>query len=454
MKSPRFISLTLMTVLSGCTQSGSLGSVPSTGGPASRPLSSATQSLIRSAAASSKIQHVVIIIQENRSVDNLFQFLPGANTQSYGLNSQGQDVPLQPADLAAPYTSGHVHTSFLTEYNNGAMNGFDLDTCKGTCPVDAAYGYVPRNEVEPYYTMAKAYTFADEMFQTNQGPSFPAHQYLVSGTSTTRNGTTNRASNNPETADKQLTGGCDSPAGSLVPVINAQGEEPASLRAFPCFKRKALMNLLDQAGISWRYYQAKPGPGIWNAVDPIYSIWSNQAEFASNVVAPSSKVLTDIAHGHLADVVWVTPTLAASDHPKWNNGSGPSWVASVVNAIGESQYWNTTAIFVTWDDWGGWYDHVTPQILNSYELGFRVPLIVISPYARVHYVSHKPHEFGSLLKFTEKIFGLRSLDTTDKRADDLFDCFDFNKQPAPFKPIPAKYPPKYFFTLPSVEPDD
>ncbi|MGA9943580.1 MAG: alkaline phosphatase family protein [Candidatus Cybelea sp.] len=446
MKSPRLIYIILLTVLSGCAQSASVANVPVTTG--------AAQSLIGSAAASSKIQHVVIIVQENRSVDNLFQSLPGANTQSYGLNSQGQEVPLKRVSMTAPYNVGHVHASWLTEYNNGAMNGFDLETCRGTCPVNAAYGYVPKSEVEPYYTMAKTYTFADEMFQTNQGPSFPAHQYLISGTSTLNNSTTDRAANNPLTANAQLTGGCDSPAGSLVAVINTRGGEPESLRAFPCFKRKALMNELDQAGLSWRYYQATQGPGLWNAVDAIYSIWSNQSEYNSNVIVPSSKVLSDIARKQLADVVWVTPTKAASDHPRETDGSGPSWVASVVNAIGQSPYWNTTAIFVTWDDWGGWYDHVTPQIFNSYELGFRVPLIVISPYARAHYISHTPHEFGSILKFTEKTFGLRSLRTTDERSDDLFDCFDFNKQPAPFKPIPAKYPPRYFFTLPSVEPDD
>jgi phospholipase C len=446
MKSPHPICFILLTVFSGCAQSASVANVPVPAG--------AAQSLIGSAASSSKIQHVVIIVQENRSVDNLFQSLPGANTQSYGLNSQGQQVPLRRISMTAPYNIGHVHTSWLSEYNNGAMNGFDLETCRGTCPVNAAYGYVPKSEVEPYYTMAKTYTFADEMFQTNQGPSFPAHQYLISGTSTVNNTTTDRAASNPLTANAKLTGGCDSPAGSLVAVINTRGGEPESLRAFPCFKRKALMNELDQAGLSWRYYQATQGPGLWNAVDAIYSIWSNQSEYNSNVVAPSSTVLTDIAHKQLADVVWVTPTQAASDHPRDTDGSGPSWVASVVNAVGESPFWNTTAIFVTWDDWGGWYDHVTPQIFNSYELGFRVPLIVISPYARTHYISHTPHEFGSILKFTEKTFGLRSLDTTDERSDDLFDCFDFNKQPAPFKPIPAKYPPRYFFTLPSVEADD
>ena len=156
----------------------------------------------------------------------------------------------------------------------------------------------------------------------------------------------------------------------------------------------------------------------------------------------------------LADVVWVTPTQAASDHPKVNNGSGPSWVGSIVNAIGSSQYWNDTAIFITWDDWGGWYDHVTPTIYNSFELSFRVPLIVVSPYAKPGYISHKQHEFGSILKFVEETFDLPSLGTTDARADDLSDCFNFSKKMLKFKPIRTKYPTSYFFKLPAAEPAD
>ncbi|MGB8909600.1 MAG: alkaline phosphatase family protein [Candidatus Cybelea sp.] len=404
--------------------------------------------------AQSPIQHIVIVVQENRSVDNLFQFLRGANIQSWGLNSQNQTVPLEKESLTANYDLGHIHSSWLSEYDNGEMNGFDRDKCKGSCPQYAAYAYVPKQQVAEYYTLAESYTFADNMFETDEGPSFPAHQYLVSGTSTVSDGSPNKASNNPETLQSKLTGGCDSPYGSLVGVINARGGEPKSLKTFPCFERQSLMNEMDAVGVSWKYYQATPGAGIWNAVDAIYSIWSNQPEMAANVISPYTQVLTDIANGQLADVVWVTPTLAASDHPKYNNGSGPSWVASVVNAIGDSPYWNNTAIFVLWDDWGGLYDHVTPTIYNSFELGFRVPLIVVSPYAKQGYISHVQHEFGSILKFTEETFGLPSLGTTDVRADDLADCFDFSKAPRAFKRIHAKYSPSYFFRLPSIEPDD
>ena len=111
---------------------------------------------------------------------------------------------------------------------------------------------------------------------------------------------------------------------------------------------------------------------------------------------------------------------------------------------------------MTWDDWGGWYDHVPPQIYDSYELGFRVPMIVISPYAKRGYVSHTPYEFGSILKFIERTFDLASLGTTDVRANDLSDCFNFGAEPRAFKPIAAKYSARYFEALPiSYEsPDD
>jgi phospholipase C len=212
--------------------------------------------------------------------------------------------------------------------------------------------------------------------------------------------------------------------------------------------------LLDAKALSWRYYLSNRGPNEWNGPDAIKHI-RQSSEYLTNVISPPSQVLTDIAQGHLPTVVWVTPNADASDHAIITDGSGPSWVASVVNAIGKSAYWNQTAIFVTWDDWGGWFDHVAPEQYNSYEVGFRVPLIVISPYAKKAYVSHKQHEFGSILKFMEETFNLGSLGTTDVRADNLTDCFDFSKPPRKFKRISAPLGPNYFLRQPpSHEPVD
>ncbi len=412
----------------------------------------------RRAPGVAKIGHVIIIVQENRTPDDLFNGFPGADTTRYGMNSEGQRVLLQPVPLTAPYDISHRHDAFTVEYNHGLLNGFDLAVShcqpRKQCPLKGqrAYGFVPEGDVQPYFTMASQYAFADRMFETNQGPSFPAHQYLLSGTSTVGQGSSLRAAENPKTTQGHVTAGCDSPQGSLVALIDPSGNE--SQQEYPCFDRPALTDLLEAQSLTWRYYQEDLTAGLWNAPDAILHIWKSP-NYKTNVVTPPSRILTDIAKKRLATVSWVTPTAAASDHAGTNDGSGPSWVASIVNAVGQSSYWNDSAIIVVWDDWGGWYDHVAPSQLNSYELGFRVPLIVVSPYAKHGYVSHEQHEFGSILKFVEETFALGSLGTTDVRSDDLTDCFDFSQQPRSFTPITSRYPPSYFLRQPtSARPPD
>lgn len=392
----------------------------------------------------SKIKHVIIIFQENRTVDNLFQGFPGADTASAGLNSGGQMVPLQPVNLANNYDLDHSHRGFTTEYDGGKMDGFDKvgsSPCT-SCPSPSvrAYGYVPQAQVQPYWTMAAKYVLADRMFQTNQGPSFPAHQYIISGTSATSASSALLAAENPHSS-MGASGGCDSPADALVTLIDpSTGVENQSM--YPCLDHKTLFDSLDAAHVTWRYYEPYIGPGLWTAPDAIAHI-RNGPDYA-NVSAPNTNVLSDIQGGRLAQVSWVIPTGAESDHAKSNDGSGPSWVASIINAVGASPYWNDTAIFVTWDDWGGWYDHVAPTLFNQYELGLRVPLLVVSPYSKHGYVSHVPHEFGSILKFVEETFGAPTVGYTDARSDDLADCFDFSQTPPPFATIQAQYRASYF----------
>jgi phospholipase C len=164
-------------------------------------------------------------------------------------------------------------------------------------------------------------------------------------------------------------------------------------------------------------------------------------------------------------VSWIIPTGQASDHAGVNDGSGPSWVTSIVNAIGASPYWNNTAIILTWDDWGGWSDHVPPPaILNSYEYGFRVPLVVISPYAKAGYISHTVYDFGSILKFVEATFGLPNIAPgaatpyadTFTATGDLSDCFNFTQTPLTFQTIPAALDAAHFLNdkTPALDPDD
>src|ERR1700722_7400180 len=204
----------------------------------------------------SPITHIVVIIQENRTVDNLFNGLPGADTVTSGKNKSGQTIALQPTPLTAPYDMGHRHGSWLLDYARGNMNGFSTESenCYARppnhCPKKqvAAYGYVPESEVKPYWDMAEQYTFADELFQTNQGPSFPAHQYLISGTSTIHNGSRYRAMENPgDTVGRKNQGGCDSVRSATVLTIDEHGKLGPSV--YPCFDRDSILQRMNDQSV-------------------------------------------------------------------------------------------------------------------------------------------------------------------------------------------------------------
>jgi phospholipase C len=234
-------------------------------------------------------------------------------------------------------------------------------------------------------------------------------------------------------------------------MIDPTGSE--AQKAYPCFDHETLADLLDNARVSWRYYAPSAG-SIWTGPNAIQHLRLG-SDWSNDVVLNPPQVLKDIASGQLANVSWVIPAGKESDHAGANQGLGPSWVASIVNAIGQSQYWDNTVILITWDDWGGWYDHVAPTVINSYEYGFRVPLIVVSPFARQGYVSHVTHDFGSILKFIEEVYHLPTLGYADALADDLSDCFDFRRHNV-FHKIQAPHDANYFLNdkTPADDPDD
>ncbi len=396
-------------------------------------------------ASSAYIKHVIIVIQENRSFDNLFNGYPGADTAQNGPRSDGSIVALKPIPLEAGIDVGHFHLSFRDAYNNGAMNGWEREntfgvTPKGYQPVpappDYEYGYVPQAEVAPYWQLAQKYTLADRMFQSNSGPSFPAHQYLIAGQSA---GADEVPGSGPW--------GCDAPPGTTVSLIAPNGNDMPG--PFPCFDYQTLGDELDAHNISWRYYapQLNTQGGLFSAYDAIRHIRYGP-DWTTKVVSPETTILSDISTGALAQVSWVVPAFPNSDHALAASNTGPQWVSSIVNAVGASPYWSSTAILIMWDDWGGWYDHVSPPQLDLMGLGFRVPLIVVSPYARHGYVSHVQHEFGSVLKFTEATFGLPTLNTSDARADDLTDCFDFSQAVQPLKTVRTTLGASFFLNQP------
>lgn len=451
-----------------------------------------------------QIKHVVIIVQENRTPDNLFQGLctanggvPGCGTgtaqydiASQGLTSSGTMIPLTPVSLGTNYDLGHTHSSFLEacDYNAStntcAMDGANTNSCAPVqnCPANPEYQYVQPSDVEPYLTMAGTYTFGDHMFQSNQGPSFPAHQYIISGTSAISATSTISVSENPGDnlrTDGTYGAGCLAPPGAKVGGIDTSQpspETPPTVINYPlCFEHPTLTDLLDAANLSWKYYAPSAG-SIWTAPDAIEHMcqpsgpadanacsgpdWTN-ADPKVVIEGSGAQILTDISSGQLAAVSWVIPAGQNSDHAGYPDDNGPSWVAAIVNAIGQSPYWADTAIIVSWDDWGGWYDHVPPsQIRDSYEYGFRVPLIVISAYAKPAYISHVTHDFGSILKFVETVFALGEIDPAvgyaDSRSDNLSDCFNFSQTPLVFTPISAPQDAKHFLNdkSPPTPPDN
>jgi phospholipase C len=432
-------------------------------------------------ATQSKIAHIVIIVQENRSFNNLFYGYPGARTATYGYNSRGQKIELQPVTIATKWDLEHNAKGYLASCNGKGkipgtkcrMNGFDNEVwaCGASgepqCPnANPPYSYVPQKQTAPYFSMARQYVLADEMYASDFDiSSFISHQYIIAGVNP------DHTYDYPDDA-----WGCPGAAGDAIKVLGAHRNINDTKTVFPCWDPPTLGDELDDAGLSWAFY-AVPlktkgggspcgsgnGPerngdrsAIWSAYQAIKHICYG-TDWNADVKSPPQRFLSDVKDGDLATVTWVTPAYRNSDHGGNGSDTGPSWVASLVNAIGESQFWSSTAIFIFWDDPGGWYDPEPPAYVDNDGLGYRLPLLIISPYAKRGFVSHTHYEHGSILKFVEDQFGLARLSASDKRAKSpQADCFDFNRPPRTFVKIKAMYDTKYFMNQPldTRQPDD
>jgi phospholipase C len=456
----------------------------------------------------SQIQHVVIIFQENRTPDNLFQGLHGLkgsngvayDIRNYYVTSNGTHKLLTPVGMATNFDLSHAHGAFVSEAT--APSTALVPGCGGTATA-ASFGcaastwnqfmYVDNAQalhssnlygqnltthiLDPYVAMAKRWGWANFMYQTNQGPSYPAHQFIFGGTSAPTQTQDQQGTFVSENFSAGTNAGCLANVTAMNFLIDSSGTETpygGALGDF-CFSHNTMATLLDPPAISWKYYAPTKG-SIWTAPNSITAICQpnsnftacDGAEWATNVVFPFTgsygavPFLNDLQNCQLPAVSWVIPDGKWSDHAGGNKGLGPSYVAAIVNAVGGFNntcgYWDNTAIVLTWDDWGGWYDHEAPWKLpppyNNYNYGFRVPLIVISAYTTPGLVSKvKPEDIGSILNMVQGIFfgpaKERQLGFADARAaNDLREFFTDSAQPYG-APIPAVEDINYFLNLPA-----
>jgi phospholipase C len=399
------------------------------------------------------IRHIVLLVQENRTFNNLFATFPGAVGTTTGKMRTGsgpdaktEPIALKKANLYDTLTLRHTYPAVRTAYRDGHMDAFNLIKYESNgAPEGAApYQYVNPDQLAPYWEMASQYALADEMFQTQGSGSFTAHQDLIRG------GT--------ELDPTKLPWGCIAPPGTVTSLITTSLHYEAGQGPFPCFSYATLQGLLDAKSVSWTYYTPgwDHGAGAyWNAFLAISSVYKDHAEWRAHISKPETNIFADISNDALPAMSWVIPDGANSDHPGYHSDTGPSWVASVVNAIGESSYWNSTAIVIVWDDWGGFYDPVRPPPQDDQGgPGFRVPMIVISPYVKIGkgsgggYISNTVYEFGSIVRFVEDTFGLGRLGTTDVRCKSIGEIFDFTQTPRSFQKIPSSYSRSYFLHRP------
>ena len=425
-------------------------------------------------SGSSPIQHIVVLVQENRTFNDLFATFPGVTGTITGKELVKKhkkfvtkSINLQETPLESKTDLNHLYNGYITAYDNGAMDGFSriVRATSKKPEKSAPYQYVNPSEIQPYWTIASQWGIANAMFSTQGSGSFTAHQDLIrGGTCITVVCSSTSSSSESLIDDPSSSGfwGCKAPAGVTTKLIDMATAQ-ITTGPFPCSNQfpdygsnsyRTLRDLLDAKTITWRYYTpglVKNGAGaLWNAFQVIYPVYSGP-EWKTNIITPNTQIFSDLTSGTLPSMSWLIPDGANSDHPGYNKDTGPSWVASIVNAIGQSSYWDSTAIIVVWDDWGGMYDPVAPpQLDDQGGPGFRIPMLVISPYVKIGsgsrggYVSNTVYGFGSVVRFVEDTFNLGRLGTTDSTSNSINDMFDFTQSPRPFATIPSSYKKSYF----------
>ena len=374
------------------------------------------------------IKHVVVIVKENHTFDNYFGSFPGADGATSILSTHGMITPPHAPD-STPRDLCHEHSCALTDLA-GNWESVQDATSNGDDLVYAQYGEA---DIPNYWKYARTFTLGDRFFANVLGPSFPGHTFVLAAQA-------GWALGNPDNTGVWPYWGCDQPQGSTLTMQDQATCQ--SQDAFPCFDIPSVPDVLP-AGVDWKFYGTNfyVLPEIWSMFDAISSVrngdgWSH--------VVNASEFDSDVANGTLPAVSWLVDQDLDDEHPQVGSVcAGENWTVGHINKLMQSDYWKDTAIVFTMDDFGGWYDHVTPprqygcDPSQPYGLGFRLPLIVISPYAKPGFIFHEVAEQASIPRFIEKVFGatktLSDLDPAaqDGQANDLMDAFDFTQTPLP-----------------------
>ncbi|HYL28077.1 MAG TPA: alkaline phosphatase family protein [Candidatus Nitrosotalea sp.] len=431
---------------------------------------SEAQARSRASGSASPITHVVLIVQENRTFNNFFATFPGADGSTTGLavpnsychiGSSGS-VTLTKSPLIESRDLNHGYQGFNKARDRGKLDGFDvIPYSDGQPECMAPYQYVDPTQIQPYWDIAQQYTLAEHMFTTQGSSSFTGHQDLITGGTIVSPG--EAMVNLPSCSSGSCRWGCDAPKGTHTSLISNKNVFQPGKGPFPCtndFQSSypTMRDLLDAASVSWKYYVPSPccntNGRLFTAYDIEYAVRYGP-EWKKNISTPQTNIFNDISSGTLPAVSWLIPIEQDSDHPGEKTDDGPAWVASVVNAIGESGYWKNTAIVIVWDDWGGLYDNLNPKQVGYGGLGFRVPAMIVSAYAKAAYISKTYYDFGSILRYIEDNWSLGTLGGDDKSAQSIIDCFDYSQPPITFEPIPSQHSKSYFLhrRVPNLPPD-
>jgi phospholipase C len=381
---------------------------------------------------STPIRHVIVIVKENHTFDNYFGSFPGAEGITTITLKDGTTFAPPAAPDRTPRDMCHEHSCALTDLDGGKMDGWSDVTGSDSGGDHLAWAQYGESSIPNYWKYARTFTLGDHFFADVLGPSFPGHMEVLAAQA-------GWASGNPGTNYLHPFWGCDEDKGTVVDVLKDGTCHVES--DFPCFKIPSVPDVLP-TGVDWKFYGSNFYllPEVWSMFDGIDSIRNVPAQWAKVVTADQFD--KDIDAKRLPNVVWLVNQDLNDEHPAVGGiCAGENWTVDRINKVMGSDYWKDTAILFTMDDFGGWYDHVAParqygcDSTSPYGLGFRLPLIVISPYAKPGFIFKEVSEQASIPKFIEKVMGatktLHSIDPAaqDDVANDLMGAFDFTQTP-------------------------